>query len=425
MWLVLLCFAIVVVALEPTWKSLDSRPIPPWYDEAKFGIMLHFGVYSATIGSEWFWKDWKRGHPGLTAHVTLTKPPNFSYQEYANDFKAELFDPDEWADIFADAGARYVVVTAKHHDGFTLYPSSYSPNWNSVDVGPHFDILNELADSIKVHKGSMRFGIYYSLMEWFHPLYLKDRKESTKHFVDHKMLPELKEIVELYLPDIVWSDGDWDMTDEYWKSKEFLVWLFTNSSVKEDVVVNDRWGTGIMCKHGSFLTCKDRYNPGIIQNKKFENALSLDTSSWGFDSMTRLDDILSTKKLIRELVTTVACNGNLLLNVGPNSAGRISNIYAERLLEIGKWLKVNGEGIYGSRPWVKANEGKDIWFTVNKKNRLLYVFVLEYPFESNMIVIKNVTQFTSESPKISLVGFADTTINVSCIIITMTPTDNN
>lgn len=394
---------------EANWKSLDSRSSPDWYDDAKFGIMIHFGVYSATIGSEWFWMDWRRGMPELVAYVNTNKHPGFTYQDYANEFKAELFDANEWVNIFEEAGARYVVITAKHHDGFTLYPSSFSPNWNSIDIGPHIDFLSELSDAVR-SSSSMKFGIYYSLMEWFHPLYLKDKsvKGIRQDYVSQKMIPELKEIVQLYAPEIVWADGDWEMTDTYWKSKDFLSWLFTNSSVKDDVVVNDRWGHGIMCKHGSFLTCKDRYNPGVIQSRKFENVQSMDRNSWGNSPLSPLENILTTKEVIRELVTTVACNGNLLLNVGPNKHGKIGRLFQERLREIGKWLKINGEGIYGSKPWHRKNDGNDIWFTTKSEGdnkTQLYIFMLEYPFETNSITLRGFGKYIEQKTEIFLLGF--------------------
>lgn len=401
---------------KPTWESLDARPTPSWYDDAKFGIMIHFGVYSATIGSEWFWMDWKRGMPELVAYVDTIKHPGFTYQDYANEFKAELFDANEWVDIFEEAGARYVVLTAKHHDGFTLYPSSYSTNWNSIDIGPHIDFLSELSDAIR-SSSSMKFGIYYSLYEWFHPLYLKDKSTNgtRNDFVNHKMMPELTEIVQLYAPEIVWSDGDWEMDENYWKSREFLAWLFTNSSVKDDVVVNDRWGRGIMCKHGSYVTCKDRYNPGVIKIKKFENVLSMDRNSWGNSPMSPLENILTTKEVIRELVTTVACNGNLLLNVGPNKEGKIDKIFEDRLMEIGKWLKINGEGIFGSKPWLWKNSGNDIWFTrkiESDSKTWLYIFLLEYPFDTNTIILKGFGKFINQKSEIQLLGFENHKIKV-------------
>jgi len=154
MWTNLIILTVLVtsgIAFEPTWDSLESRGTPEWFEDAKIGIMIHFGVYSATIGNEWFWKDWKREASDIVDFMNSHKPPGFTYQDFANEFKAELFSASDWVSLFEEAGAKYVVITAKHHDGFTLYPSSYSPNWNSVDVGPHVDFLNEhllLADGV-------------------------------------------------------------------------------------------------------------------------------------------------------------------------------------------------------------------------------------------------------------------------------------
>lgn len=412
-------FAILVIltsfssAFEPNWNSLDSRKKPAWFDEAKVGVMVHFGLYSTIIGSEWFWSEWRRGMPELVEFVKMTKPPNFAYQDLVHDFKAELFDADEWAKIFEDAGAQYVVLTAKHHDGFALYPSSYSFNWNSFDVGPHIDFLLELSDAVRSRESSMKFGIYYSLMEWFHPLYLRDKNQSKVEFVTQKVMPELKEIVQNYEPDIVWADGDWEMNEDYWQSKEFLAWLFTNSSTRDSVVVNDRWGKGVMCKHGTFVSCRDRFNPGVIQKLKFENVLSLDRTSWGYDPMTRLENIISPKELIRELVTTVACNGNMLINVGPNRDGRIDNIYVERLQQLGMWLKTNGEGIYATRPWIRQNQGTDIWFTT-KGSGELFVFILEYPFYNNSVALQNFAGIIGDGLKVSFLGYSGVVNVIDC-----------
>ena len=298
-------------------------------------------------------------------------------------------------------------LTAKHHDGFALYPSSYSFNWNSVDIGPHIDFLDELRSAVESQSPTMKFGIYYSLMEWFHPLYSKDKNQSSSEFVVTKMMPELKEIVKRYEPEIVWADGDWEMTDEYFKSKGFLAWLFNESSVKDSVVVNDRWGKGVMCKHGTFVTCEDRFNPGVLQEKKFENILSLDMDSWGYNPLTGLEYIQTTKQLIRELVTTIACNGNLLINVGPNANGIIENIYVERLQQFGKWVKRSEEGIYGSSPWIRQNYGNNIWFTtkiVSEKLKI-FVFVLEYPFDTNSISLSGFDGILTNNTKVSLLGY--------------------
>lgn len=166
---------------EPTWESFDTRPLPNWYDKAKIGIFIHWGVYSVpSMGSEWFWENWQ--HKKAKSYVDYMNKnfkPGFTYQEFANDFTAEHFNANEWADIFEQSGAKYVVLTSKHHDGYALWPSKYSFGWNSVDVGPHRDIIKELSDAIR-SKTTLKFGLYHSLYEWFNPLFLDDKSKGFK-----------------------------------------------------------------------------------------------------------------------------------------------------------------------------------------------------------------------------------------------------
>ena len=144
--------------------------------------------------------------------------------------KAEFFNATEWAEIVAGSGAKYFVFTSKHHDGFENWAGGRSFGWNAMDVGPKRDIVGELAEAFDKQQ-AVRFGLYHSLFEWFHPLYLLDRKNGykTQHFVKEKMGPELVNLIEKYKPNILWSDGDWEATDTYWRSKEFLAWLYNES----------------------------------------------------------------------------------------------------------------------------------------------------------------------------------------------------
>lgn len=129
---------------QPSWESLDSRPLPQWYDNAKVGIFVHWGVYTVpSFGSEWFWINWKTGKKSYVDFMEKNYAPGFTYQEFAHDFKAELFNATQWAKLFKDSGAQYVVLTSKHHDGFCLWPSSRSFSWNSMDIGPKKDIIRE------------------------------------------------------------------------------------------------------------------------------------------------------------------------------------------------------------------------------------------------------------------------------------------
>ena len=182
---------------QAKWDSLDSRPIPAWYPDAKFGIFIHWGVYSVPSWSvrgeyaEWYWHNIEDKAPQLKPWREFhdkTYGANFSYMDFAPQFHAELFDPDQWAQIFKDSGARYIALTSKHHDGFCLWPNkqadvAWGRPWNAAEVGPKRDLLGELTTAVR--KAGLKMGIYYSLYEWYNPIYLKDRKK----YVDEHMFP--------------------------------------------------------------------------------------------------------------------------------------------------------------------------------------------------------------------------------------------
>ncbi|KAI6195563.1 Alpha-L-fucosidase [Aphelenchoides besseyi] len=149
-----------------------------------------------------------------------------TYADFARDFTTAEFDPNEFAETIKASGARYFVLTSKHHEGYTLWPSSTSFNWNSVDVGPHRDLVADLSKAIRDR--DIHFGLYFSQMTWFHPLYLADKKDKTANYPTQVSIPQMHEIVNRYKPDILWSDGDWEQTAEYWQSQQFLAWLFND-----------------------------------------------------------------------------------------------------------------------------------------------------------------------------------------------------
>ncbi|XP_005102731.1 alpha-L-fucosidase [Aplysia californica] len=399
----------VVNAYEPNWKSLDSRPLPGWYDDAKLGIFVHWGVFSVpSYSSEWFWWNWKGlPTPAVVEFMLQNYPPDFTYADFGKQFTAEFFEGGEWANMFQKSGAKYVVFVSKHHEGYTNWPSKYSFNWNSMALGPNRDIVGELMNATR-SKTDLKFGLYHSMFEWFHPLYLADKKSGFKSqdFVNQKTLPELYEIVETYKPEVVWSDGDWEAPDVYWKSKEFLAWLYTNSSVKDTVVVNDRWGSNISCHHGGVYTCGDRFNPGVLQKHKWENAMTIDKYSWGFRRNARLSDYLTIEGLLQTFVITISCGGNMLMNVGPPKHGHIVPIYEERLSQMGSWLKVNGEGVYGSRPWTSQNETvtEGVWYTkkTDASGTSVYAFVFNWPDTDTLRL--DLPQVSSAT-KVSLLGY--------------------
>ncbi|XP_015762562.1 PREDICTED: uncharacterized protein LOC107341634 [Acropora digitifera] len=255
--------------LSDSWMSLEKRKIPSWFDDAKFGIFVHWGVFSVpSFDNEWFWYNWKGiRRKKYVEFVKKNYPPGFSYSEFAPLFKAEFFNATQWAELVANSGARYFVFTSKHHEGFTNWNSSVAWNWNSVDTGPHKNIVDELAKAFRDNaKPQVKFGLYYSLYEWFNPHYLKDKANGfkTDEYVKAVMMPQLYDLVNTYKPEYLWTDGEWEAKDTYWKSKEFLSWLFNESPVKDTVVVNDRWGQG-RCLNFGVCTGNDRYNPGKLK----------------------------------------------------------------------------------------------------------------------------------------------------------------
>ena len=408
-----------IVSPTPSWEELDRRPVPTWYTDAKFGIFLHWGVFSVpSFGNEWFQKYWQgERRSNYMDFVNATEGPGFAYTQYASRFRAELYHPEAWSRAFADAGAQYVVLTSKHHEGFCMWDSSDVPStwqWNVMDVGPRRDLLGGLAHAVPrttspMTNRTLHFGVYHSLFEWFNPLYLQDkaRNFTTSSFVDSKSLAELYDLVRKYKPTLIWSDG-FDRGDSaYWKAREFLQWYSTESPVASEAVWNDRWGTDTFCKHGSFLTCDDNYDPGQPMSRYYENCLQMDRSSWGYNRNATLNDYSTTTDLVHALVTAVAQNGNLLLNIGPGSDGRLPTIFLDRLRGIGEWLQVNGESIYGTSAWSvcskESSDGTDIYYTV--KGGTLYAHVTKWPEQQNVVL--RCTHHISTPTKVTMLGVDD------------------
>ncbi|XP_047736414.1 alpha-L-fucosidase [Hyalella azteca] len=403
----------------PTWESLDARPLPAWYDEAKIGIFIHWGVFSVpSFGSEWFWHSWVTKNPAYVEFMEKNYRPGFTYQDFAAMFTAEFYNPVAWADIFNASGAKYVVLTSKHHEGYTNWPSKVSWNWNSMDVGPKRDLVGELATAIRTVHPHLHFGLYHSLFEWYNPLFLQDKSNGfqTNHFVKTKTMPELMELVTKYKPEVIWSDGDEDATDQYWNSTTFLAWLFNDSPVSETVVVNDRWGKGDACKHGSFYTCSDRYNPGVAQPHKWENCMTLDKRSWGYRRNAPATDYLTIHDLITILAETISCGGNLLVNIGPTHDGMIPAIMEANIIltfkEVWKGLQVmlpQQSRVRGRWAWVlkmtdvmpamKSDKATSRWDILNKftsSGGAVYGIVLHWP-QDDLLTLASVSSTASTS----------------------------
>lgn len=343
----------------PTWAELRARPDPEWFLDAKLGIFIHWGVYSVPAFSgkedyaEWFVRGLQVGDTLRTRFLRENYGPDFQYRDFAPLFKAELFNPAEWADLFRRAGARYVVLVSKHHDGYALWPSRYSPGWNSVDVGPGRDLVGAVTEAVR--EAGLRMGLYYSLAEWSHPLHrwYTDSPDSIGRYVTEYMIPQFQEVVSRYRPTVLFSDGDWLNTAEQWHARELIGWYF--DTVGPDAVVNDRWGAG---SDIGFRT--PEYSAGIhLTDRPWAEVRGLGRS-FGLNRNEKLDAYLSPGELVRAFARAVAAGGGMILNVGPGADGQIPLLQQERLVQLGEWLRVNGEAIYGSRRWNRSGEAREV-----------------------------------------------------------------
>lgn len=345
---------------QPNWKSLDTRKVPEWFHHDKFGIFIHWGIYAVPSFSrvvpdgysEWYWCNYndstRQNYKAVHQFHDSTYGKGFSYDQFVPMFKAELYNPDEWAEIFKKSGAKYVILTSKHHDGYCLWPSkeadrSWGHPWNAVTSGPKRDVLGELTNSVR--KAGLRMGYYYSLMEWYNPVFLKNKDQ----YVNEVMIPQFKDLVTRYKPSVIFSDGEWIMEDSEWKSPEILAWLFNESPVKNEIVINDRWGKTTRKSHPCTYYTSE-YGSGMDKSVVWEENRGMG-QSYGYNRMEKLTDYKTSQELILMLADIVSRGGNLLLDIGPAADGTIPVIMEERLTDMGKWLDINGEAIYGTTAW--------------------------------------------------------------------------
>jgi len=428
---------------EASWESIDSRPIPDWFSKAKFGIFIHWGPYSVPAWtpkgtySEWYqyWMQNKTlsGNGDFTGNEVYDFHVNrygkdYSYYNFGKEFKAELFNADDWADIFVRSGAKYIVATSKHHDGYCMWPSSTANKtwgfpWNSMDVGPKRDLVGELTDAVR--KTDIKMGLYYSIYEWFNPLYVND----LDRFVDEHFFPQFKDLISRYKPSLIFADGQWSHHSDTWKTKELISWLYNESDCGDDLVINDRWGKETRFKHAGYHTAE--YDPTFEGDFPWEECRGMGFS-FGYNREEDSWDYNDPQTLILLLVDIVSRGGNLLLDIGPDADGKIPPIMQQRLLDIGKWLEVNGEAIYATDNWEKScqwSEGsrdfpkvgshytsakyilkqtvdtdpgfaqKEIFFTA--KNNNIYCIVPEFPKDE--ILIKGVP--TNAKTEVTLLGY--------------------
>lgn len=402
---------------EPTWESLSRYEVPDWFRDAKFGIFIHWGPYSVpAFGNEWYPRHmYVKGRPEFEHHIKTYGPQKeFGYKDFIPLFTAEKWEPREWARLFKRAGARYVVLTAEHHDGFALWDSALT-RWCATKMGPRRDLVGELAEAVR--EEGLVFGVSYHRAEhwWFFdegrkfdsdvndpryadlygPAQPREAAEKGERPPDEEFLSDWLrracELVDKYRPQLFWFDW-WIEQPAFEPYLRLFAAYYYNRAAQ--------WGLGVVInyKHQAFperaaVLDVERGKLDDIRPLPWQTDTSVCLRSWGY---IRDHEYKSPNALVDELVDIVSKNGNLLLNIGPKPDGTIPDEQREILLEIGDWLSVNGEAIYGTRPWRAFGEGptrgeyeqfkepkespytaEDVRFTT--KGGALYAILLDWP----------------------------------------------
>jgi alpha-L-fucosidase len=390
---------------EPTIESLNQHPLPQWYADAKLGIFIHWGLYSVpgwaplvhpnhdfassdyiahNPYAEWYLNSMRlEGSPTETYHREHYGA-DYDYYNFAPTFDDQIkkWEPDAWATIFKQAGAKYVVLTSKHHDGFTLWPSAISnPSLPADREHATRDIVGELAAAVR--KQGLRMGLYYSGgYDWTFvpgPIRVAADYQSVKPqtpaygaYVDAQM----RELIDRYHPSLLWNDID------YPKSGHPLEIMADYYNTVPDGVVDDRFGV----KHSDFKS-PEYETLDNISPVKWEECRGLGRS-FGYNRAEGEAETIAPKDLIYLLVDIVSKNGNLLLDVGPEANGTIPLVQLNRLQALGNWLQQNGEAVYGTTPWTRASgatsDGTEIRFT--RKDSAIYAILLGQPKSSSITI---------------------------------------
>jgi len=376
-------FAVMVMALSQitgnvfAQKSKADDPKMNWWKEAKFGMFIHWGLYSVPAGI-YQGKD----IPGIGEWIMNTaKIPVAEYARYATQFNPTSFNADEWVKLAKEAGMKYLVITSKHHDGFALFDSKAS-DYDIMDATPFKrDIIKEMAAACK--KYGIHFGLYYSQDQDWHQKgggvcgkhWDKAQDGNFDEYLDRIAVPQVKEILTAYNPEIIWWDTPCTITKE--GAAKFAPIL----AKYPKLITNNRLGGGI----DGDLETPEQFIPATgIPGKNWESCMTMN-DTWGFKKNDH--NWKSTEMLVRNLIDIASKGGNYLLNVGPTQMGLIPDASIERLKEVGAWMKINGEAIYGTT----ASPFNDIvWGRVTQKqsgkNTKLYLNVFDWPASGKLVI---------------------------------------
>ncbi len=370
---------------RPDWESLQKYEVPAWYEDAKFGIFIHWGAYSVpAFGNEWYPRNMYRPGTEEYKHQVARYGPvdKFGYKDFLPMFKAEHFDPAAWAELFKKAGAKYVVPVAEHHDGFAMYDSGLS-DWTAAKMGPHRDVIGDLGKAVRA--AGLHFGISSHRVE--HNFFLgvgraipsdvNDPQYAAFYGPAHTWvanpggtplnndftyvstawandwLARGAELVEKYRPDVVYFDWWIGQASIRPNLTRFAAFYYNSSLKYGDHIGVINYKDYAMQEHSAVLDL-ERGQLGDIRPLHWQTDTSVSNKSWGY---IKDDTFKSPEFVVHQLIDIVSKNGNLLLNIGPRSDGTIPEEVQQVLLDVGAWLNINGEAIYGTRPWMTYGEG--------------------------------------------------------------------
>ncbi len=401
---------------KPNLRSIRGHATPEWFQDIKFGMFIDYGLYSVAgyapkKESGAMYPDWylynMYNSPEVAKYHKATWGNDFQRDDFIPLFTAENFDPEGIAKIAEDAGMRYVVPFCKHHDGFCLWPSSFTKR-NVMDMGPKRDLIGPLSEACR--RRGLKFGFYFSLEEWEYPVIQGGQKMvriwttrddppsqivpfdgivmagriagkvPVQDFVSDYIIPQATEFIDRYDPDILWLDGDWTTYAEDLGSRQIVSHFYNKAAGRKTVASNDRLGRFMRFNVGDFFTSEygSRNTERAKILHKWEECRGV-SQSFGYNWQDTERNVISTEDLIDMLVGIVSENGNLLLVVNLDGKGAMPEYIRARLHDVGRWLKVNGEAIYESRPWIVASQGELLRFTQSKDGRCLYAIHKGWP----------------------------------------------
>lgn len=403
--------------------SLNRHWTPDWYNNAKFGIFIHWGVYSVpAFGNqgdkadyaEWYWK--RMTEPEYKSqtyqHHRDTYGENFNYDDFIANFTGEAFNAAEWVNLIADSGARYMVPVSKHHEGFAIFdiPESTSLR-SSVKLGPKRDFLAELMSAAKTNHPEIRRGTYFSMPEWFNPSYAPYALDCCGGFpggppknpytnetipytgyvpindyVKDLQLPQMESLAydSRYETELMWCDIGGANNATLMLS----AWINWAHSQGRQVTFNNRCGYG-STDHadasGGDFTTPEYYTNSETVVSKWETNRGMDPFSYGYNKDTPDSDYLTGKDIVQTLVDVVSKNGNFLLDIGPMANGTIPGIMQKGLRDAGKWIAERGESIYNTRFWQTTSGKGDFRYTIN--DSAFYIHVINVPSSPGSLLV--------------------------------------